>query len=150
MGEVRAEARQVVPGTPQAAYDHLADLAKRRALLPEAWRDLAVEQGGRGAGTVFRVTLVAGGRERQYRMALEEPEPGRRLLERDLGSSLRTTYTLEPAPGGGCEVQVVTTWQGASGIGGFFERRFAPRALAQVHQALLANLAAALRGGEPG
>ena len=39
-------------------------------------------------------------------------------------------------------MRVVTTWDGASGIGGFFERRFAPAGLRRIHDELLANLAA--------
>jgi hypothetical protein len=146
MGEVRATATRVVPGSPAAAWEVLADLQRRQRILPSAWRDLVIEQGGRGAGTVYRATLVAGGRERVYRMVLEEPVPGRQLVEQDQRSSLRTTYEVAEDPGG-CRVTVQTTWQGASGIGGFFERRFAPRALAGIHQALLENLATELAGG---
>jgi hypothetical protein len=36
---------------------------------------------------------------------------------------------------------VTTTWQGAGGIGGFFERTFAPKGLARIHDAVLARLA---------
>ncbi len=37
---------------------------------------------------------------------------------------------------------VTTTWQGAGGIGGFFEETFAPRGLGRIYDALLDKLAA--------
>ena len=37
---------------------------------------------------------------------------------------------------------MTTTWNGAGGIGGFFERTFAPKGLARIYDALLAKLAA--------
>ncbi|MGW9367480.1 SRPBCC family protein, partial [Streptomyces albidoflavus] len=35
-------------------------------------------------------------------------------------------------------------WNGAGGIGGFFERTFAPKGLARIHDQTLAKLAAEL------
>ena len=43
-------------------------------------------------------------------------------------------------------VRVVTTWNGAGGIGGFFERTFAPKGLRRIHEGVLANLDGAVRG----
>jgi hypothetical protein len=37
-------------------------------------------------------------------------------------------------------VRARTTWTGAGGVGGFFERTFAPKGLARIHQALLERL----------
>ena len=45
---------------------------------------------------------------------------------------------------GAATVRVRTTWDGASGIGGFFERTFAPKGLRRIHEELLGNLAARL------
>ncbi|BFO17026.1 hypothetical protein SHKM778_34140 [Streptomyces sp. KM77-8] len=36
---------------------------------------------------------------------------------------------------------MTTVWNGAGGIGGFFEKTFAPKGLARIHDALLARLA---------
>jgi hypothetical protein len=41
---------------------------------------------------------------------------------------------------------VSTTWQGATGVGGFFERTFAPKGLNRIHDELLAALAAQVEG----
>ena len=39
-----------------------------------------------------------------------------------------------------------TTWQGAGGIGGFFEKTFAPGGLGRIHGELLENLSARVSG----
>ena len=43
-----------------------------------------------------------------------------------------TTFTVTPG-GDRCQVRIETTWQGARGIGGFFERLFAPRVLRRLY-----------------
>jgi hypothetical protein len=85
-----------------------------------------------GAGTVHSFRLAAGGRTRAYRMRVDEPEPGRVLTESDQLSSAVTTFTVTPE-GPGCRVRIETRWQGAGGVGGFFERLFAPRVLRRIY-----------------
>lgn len=133
-----AERRLTVPA--DVAYRCLADMTEHHPrILPSAFSDFTVEEGGVGAGTVVSYTFQAGGRVRQYRMVVAEPDPGRVLTESDTGSSLVTTFTVDP-DGEGCRVRIVTTWTGAGGIGGFFERRFAPRALERIYATELDNL----------
>ena len=66
------------------------------------------------------------------RLTVAEPEPGRVLTESDSNSSLVTTFTVTP-DGSACNVRISTSWNGAGGIGGFFERTFAPKALAKIY-----------------
>jgi Polyketide cyclase / dehydrase and lipid transport len=108
-------------------------------LLPSAFSDFRVEQGGVGAGTVTSFKITAGGRTRSYRMQVTEPAPGRTLVESDTGSSLVTTYNVTPQ-GDKSLVSITTSWDGASGIGGFFERTFAPRALRGIYAESLDKL----------
>jgi hypothetical protein len=54
------------------------------------------------------------------------------LSESDTASTLVTTFTVSPA-GSGSTVRIDTCWQGAGGVGGFFERTFAPRVLRQIY-----------------
>jgi hypothetical protein len=96
--------------------------------LPPAFSDFKVEEGGVGAGTVTSFAVTAGGRTRNYLMRIAEPEPGRTLVESDANSSLVTTFHVEPQ-GVKSLVRISTSWDGAAGIGGFFERTFAPRAM---------------------
>jgi hypothetical protein len=56
-----------------------------------------------------------------------------------------TTWTVSPASEG-TQVQVETTWNGASGIGGFFERTFAPAGLKRIYDEQLIKLESALAG----
>jgi hypothetical protein len=65
-------------------------------------------------------------------MQVAEPEPGRVLTESDMESSLVTTFTVDPE-GDRSRVRIATTWEGAGGIGGFFERTFAPRVLRRLY-----------------
>jgi hypothetical protein len=51
------------------------------------------------------------------------------------------------ADAGTSTVRVRTTWTGAGGIGGFFERTFAPKGLARVYADLLGRLDAELAAG---
>ena len=110
-------------------YSYLADMRDHHPrFLPPAFSDFQVESGGVGAGTITRFTMTAGGRTRAYRMKVAEPEPGQVLTESDMDSSAVTTFTVSPQ-GSASRVRISTAWDGASGIGGFFERMFAPRVL---------------------
>ena len=65
-------------------------------------------------------------------MTMDEPQPGRVITESDTGSSLVTTFTVL-AEGTSSRVTISTLWQGAGGIGGVFEKLFAPRVLRRIY-----------------
>ncbi len=91
--------------------------------------------------------LRAGGRERPYRMRVSEPVRGRTLTESDLDSSLITTWTVTPLDDGQrTQVRIATMWEGGSGLGGFFERIFAPLGLRRIYDQILASLATMVEG----
>lgn len=141
MSTIRVVAEGTVAASAPAVYGYLADFRQHHPqFLPDAFSDWTVEEGGIGAGTVVRFTVTAGGRSRPYRMAVTEPEPGRVLTETDTRSSLVTTYTVDPAGPHSSKVQVETTWEGAGGVGGFFERRFAPATLRRIYAEALVKL----------
>jgi hypothetical protein len=140
---VSAEA--MVAAQAETVYGYLADMRDHHPrFLPPAFSDFQVEAGGIGAGTVARYTLTAGGRNRQYRMTVAEPEPGRVLTEADMNSSAVTTFTVTPQ-GGASLVRISTAWDGAAGIGGLFERMFAPRVLRGLYTDELKRLDAYAR-----
>jgi uncharacterized protein YndB with AHSA1/START domain len=132
MGKVEASAERTIDAPAGQVYGHLADMHQHPRFLPPEFSDFRVEEGGVGAGTVSRFAVTAGGRTRTYRMRVTEPDPGRVLVESDANSSLVTTFNVEPQ-GGKSLVRISTTWDGASGIGGFFERTFAPRAMRRIY-----------------
>jgi hypothetical protein len=140
MGKITVSAERSVGAPAETVYGYIADHTEHHPnFLPPAFSDFKVESGGVGAGTVVTFKVTAGGRTRDYRMQVEEPEPGRVMVERDTSSSLVTTWTVTPA-GDQSNVKIETTWDGASGIGGFFERTFAPRAMRAIYDDELGRL----------
>jgi hypothetical protein len=134
-----------VAAPAETVYGYLADMRDHHPrFLPPAFSDFQVEAGGIGSGTVTRFTLTAGGRTREYRMKIAEPEPGRVLTESDMNSSAVTTFTVTPL-GGASLVRISTAWDGAAGIGGIFERMFAPRVLRGIYSDELTRLDAYAR-----
>jgi uncharacterized protein YndB with AHSA1/START domain len=145
MAKVNATAERTIDAPAERVYGYLADMHQHPHFLPPEFSDFQVEEGGVGAGTVTRFAVTAGGRTRNYRMRVTEPEPGRTLVESDAGSSLVTTFNVEPE-GGKSLVRISTSWDGASGIGGFFERTFAPKAMRKIYLDELDRLNAYAQG----
>lgn len=140
-----ASAEGAVDAPAETVYRYLADMHDHHPrFLPPAFSDFQVESGGVGAGTVTRFKLTAGGRTREYRMKVAEPDPGRVLTESDMNSSAVTTFTVSPR-GDASIVQISTAWDGAGGVGGVFERMFAPRVLRAIYTDELKRLDAYAR-----
>jgi len=148
MGKVEASAERTIDAPTGQVYGYLADMHQHPRFLPPAFSDFQVEEGGVGAGSVTRFAVTAGGRTRSYRMRVTEPEPGRVLVESDTNSSLVTTFNVEPRDGKSL-VRISTSWDGAGGIGGFFERTFAPRAMHRIYLDELERLDAYARDQQP-
>jgi hypothetical protein len=87
--------------------------------------------------------MTLGGRTREVRMRVDEPEPGRVLRERVVDSDLVTTFCVDPE-GAGSRVRIATTWS-TPGLRGWMERLFAPRMLRPVYLDELARLDAYVR-----
>jgi uncharacterized protein YndB with AHSA1/START domain len=149
MAKIVVSAERVVDAPAEAVYRYVADMREHHPhFLPPAFSDFQVESGGAGAGTITRFKVTAGGRTRDYRMQVDEPEPGRVLTESDTASSMVTTTTVTPKDGASL-VQISTSWNGAGGIGGFFERRFAPKAMRAIYTDELERLNAYARNQPP-
>jgi hypothetical protein len=139
-----------VSAPADTVYGYVADMREHHPhFLPPAFSDFRVESGGVGAGTVTRFRVTAGGRTREYQMKVAEPEPGRILTETDAGSSLVTSTTVSPQ-GGASLVQISTAWDGAGGVGGVFERMFAPRVIRAIYADELQRLDAYAREHDSG
>lgn len=150
MSEIHAGAERVVHAAPEEVHALLADYrGGRPAILTDNYRDYHVEEGGTGAGTVVAYRFRAGNRERDYRMRVEEPFAGRELLERDERSSFTTVWSIEPAGDGHSRVKIESSWRGAGGVGGVFERLFAPLGLRRVYADVLGRLDAELHVRHP-
>ncbi|MGW0578536.1 SRPBCC family protein [Streptomyces sp. NPDC002920] len=143
MAQVEATTERVVAADPDKVFDTLADYSGTRGrLLPEQYSEYEVREGGDGEGTLVHWRLQATSkRVRDCLLEVAEPTDGE-LVEKDRNSSMVTVWRVTPAGEGKSRVVVTTTWQGAGGIGGFFEKTFAPKGLGRIYDAILANLAA--------
>lgn len=138
MAEVRATASRSIAAPVEKVFALVSDPTRRRELLPDAYANVTVS----GEPAVVCYRLHAGGRERDYAMRQVSGEDSRSWREEDEGSSLVTRWTLTPGAAGETTVALDTSWQGAGGIGGFFEKTFAPRGVSKLHHQTLDRLAA--------
>lgn len=142
MPEVVVRESAEIAAPPNVVYGIIADYREGHpSILPPRWfTHLHVERGGVGAGTVIRFGMKSGGRVREMRAEVSEPEPGRVLVERGLDErGTVTTFTVDPAGSGGTRVTIQTTWR-APGVAGFLERLLAPALLRRVYREELARL----------
>ncbi|WP_197320506.1 SRPBCC family protein [Saccharomonospora sp. NB11] len=146
MGSVTATAERHLDAPAETVARLLADYRSvRPRILTDDYRDYEVVEGGTGAGTVVRYLLQATKkRVRDVRATVSEPEAGT-LVETDQDSSMVTTWTVR-TDGDRSVVRVETTWQGAGGVGGFFEKTFAPIGLRRIYDGVLDKLAEEVRG----
>ncbi|MFT4128017.1 MAG: SRPBCC family protein [Gordonia sp. (in: high G+C Gram-positive bacteria)] len=142
MGQITAATSIDIAANPDVVIGVLADYTEARpALVPEQYRDYRVISGGNGDGTVVAWILQATSK-RQRNVEATVQVTSTTVTETDANSSMVTTYEVTPAAAGST-VTSTTTWNSAaSGIGGFFEKTFAPKGLGRIQAALLANLKA--------
>ena len=140
MAQVTARTQRTIEAPAEAVTAALADYdTVRPRILTENYGDYRVEPDKR-----VHWTLQA--TRKRVRDQLVAVEVGRdSIVERDANSSMVTTWTVASEGTNRATVTVETTWNGAGGIGGFFERTFAPKGLARIHDGVLANLDAAVR-----
>ena len=146
MAQVSARAQRTIDAPAQRVLDAVADYREvRPRILTDDYRDYRVEAGGSGAGSrVHWVLQATRKRSRDQLVEISAPGPDR-IVERDTNSSMITVWTVSPAGADRSTVVVETTWNGASGVGGFFERTFAPRGLQRIYDGVLANLDGVVR-----
>lgn len=146
MAQVVSTTQREIAAKPDAVFDALADYSGTRPkVLPAHFSEYEVREGGDGEGTVVHWKLQATSkRVRDCLVEVSEPTD-EELVEKDRNSSMVTTWKVTPGAGeSSARVTVKTTWDGAGGVGGFFEKTFAPKGLARIYDELLAKLAAEL------
>jgi uncharacterized protein YndB with AHSA1/START domain len=143
MAQVEATTERVVAADAEKVFDALADYrGTREQLLPAHFSEYEVREGGDGEGTLVHWKLQATSkRVRDCLLDVTEPTDGE-LVETDRNSTMVTTWRVTPAGDGKSRVVVTTTWKGAGGVGGFFEKTFAPKGLGRIYDELLTKLAA--------
>src|SRR5687768_12172246 len=142
MSRVHAEATATINAEPELVYNIIADYkdGHPRILPEEYFSDLRVEEGGQGEGTVITFDMKVAGNMTSYRMRVEEPQPGRVLVERDLNSDTKTTFTVSPVGRGKSLVKIEIDWMGSGGLKVLIERVAAPGMLRKVYEAELRKL----------
>jgi uncharacterized protein YndB with AHSA1/START domain len=147
MAQVTARTTRTIGAPAERVRVALADYETvRPTILTEQYRDYRVEAGGRGAGSrVHWVLQATKSRQRDQLVEVSVPSDDR-IVESDANSSMVTTWTVTPDGADRSVVAVETTWNGAGGIGGFFEKTFAPRGLARIHDGVLAKLDGVVSG----
>jgi uncharacterized protein YndB with AHSA1/START domain len=143
MAQVEATTERIVAADAETVFDALAEYSGTRAkVMPEQFSEYEVREGGDGEGTLVHWKLQATSkRVRDCLLEVSEPTDGE-LVEKDRNSSMVTTWRVTPAGEGRSRVVVTSVWDGTGGIGGFFERIFAPKGLARIYDGLLEKLAA--------
>lgn len=145
MGQVSAASTVLINAAPDEVLTAVADYRNvRPKILSPQYSDYQVLQGGQGAGTVAKWKLQATkSRVREVQAAVDVA--GKTVIEKDANSSMVTNWTVAPA-GTGSTVTVKTSWTGAGGVKGFFEKTFAPLGLRKIQAEVLANLKKELEG----
>lgn len=156
----KVSASMVVEAPAEMVYAIVADYREGHPqILPRKYfTALEVERGGRGEGTVIRFRMRLLGRERNFRAAITEPEPGRVLAETNLddGGAV-TSFVVDPYERGRhSRVTIITELRSAAGLYGLAERFLTTTLLRRIYTLelkLLAALAerrpASLTGGVP-
>jgi Polyketide cyclase / dehydrase and lipid transport len=139
MGHVSAASTILINAEPKAVLSAVGDYEKvRPKILSSHYLDYQVLEGGQGQGTVASWKLQAT-KSRVRDVKANVDVAGHAVIEKDANSTMVTNWTVAPA-GPGSSVTVTTTWTGAGGVKGFFEKTFAPLGLKKIQAEVLANL----------
>jgi hypothetical protein len=139
-GKIQVEAEHIVQAPALDVYSYIADYRNHHPnFLPAAFSNLVVEKGGIGTGTVISFNLRLAGMTRRIRATVDESDPGSVLKEISLDTDGVTTFEVIPH-GSAALVRIHTEWTPSNGLQGWFERRFAPKMLADLFREELINL----------
>jgi Polyketide cyclase / dehydrase and lipid transport len=145
MAQVSAASTILINAEPATTLAAVADyLTVRPKILSPHYSEYQVLQGGQGQGTVAKWKLQAT-KSRVRDVQVNVDVAGHTVIEKDANSSMVTNWTVAPA-GPGSSVTVKTSWAGAGGVKGFFEKTFAPLGLKRIQAEVLANLKKELEG----
>lgn len=139
MTRTRCSAERLVDAPADVVYRCIADYHRHHrpeGFLPQAFSDFRVERGGVGAGTVISFKMKLAGTSQSTTAEIDEPEPGRVLVE--TGPKVRTVFTVEPE-GTRSRVRFDTTID-AGGLEGLLTRLFAARLLGPLYRDELERL----------
>lgn len=146
MSQIHVLTEAQIPAPVDVVHKALQDYVTiRPRILTDEYREYRVLEGGEGDGTVAAWTLQATKKRSRDVIADVDVTSAGDVVERDRNSTLVTTWKAEPLTDRTSTVRIETTWTGAGGVGGFFERTFAPKGLRAIQGRVLGKLAEELR-----
>lgn len=142
-------ASATIPARRERVYSLIANYRDGHPrILPKQFKNLVVEQGGIGAGTVIRFQMSIMGRVQTLRAAITEPDPGHILVETYLDTSgAVTTFTVDPgtAPAD-AHVTISTELNVRTGWLGYIDKLLTTTSLRPMYVKELENLARVATG----
>jgi hypothetical protein len=132
-----------IPSPAQKIYAVVADyVGHHQQILPRQYfRTMVVEEGGVGAGTIFRADMEVYGNQSSFHMKVSEPQPGRVIQESDLNSDFFTTFTIEPSGATQSTVTITSQWERPAGLKSWLESAVRSWVMKRIYRAELAQLA---------
>ncbi len=136
MGQYHVAVTQIIDAPVEAVYALLSDYHQGHPsiLPPQYFKEVTVEEGGQGAGTVARVVMEVMGSRQTFRLVVTEPVPGRVMVEEDAAAGTVSRFTLEPVADGRTRVTITTDVRTAGGLRGLVERWISPSLLRRVYR----------------
>ncbi len=126
MGQISVKAAAILNARAEDVYAAIADYRHGHPnIIPAAFSDLQVEQGGYGEGTIIRFKTKVLGVEQAFYQRVSEPEPGRMIVEQDIDSAQNfiTTFVVDPVEDNQKSlVEISTTLNASPGLVGIIER----------------------------
>lgn len=143
MNWILVEDSRVIDAPPEAVYAVISDYhIGHPAILPAAFSKLIVEEGGKGAGTVFRSSVTIWGTTSPMHALVSEPEPGHLLVETDIETGQYTNFIFEPVNGGTqTRMTFASEFPRPAGIQGFLMKLMMPSVVQKMYKEELQNLA---------
>lgn len=136
MGQYHVAVTEIIEAPVDVVYALISDYhhGHPSILPPQYFKEITVEEGGHGAGTVARVVMEIMGNRQTFRLTVSEPIPGRVLVEEDAAAGTTSRFTLEPLDHGRTRVTIATDVRTVGGLRGFLERWISPSLLRRVYR----------------
>ena len=118
MSTTQVEMSAQINQSASKIYQAIADYRRHHPqFLPKNYfKKLEIEEGGIGAGTIFKADMEVFGNKSSFHMRVSEPQSGRVIQETDLNSGLVTTFTIDPLNTNSATVTIASQWQRPSGL----------------------------------
>lgn len=129
-----------IDASPERVYNLIIDMNEHRRILPRQFESLDVLEGGKGDGTVFRLTMKVMGNRTTLEMKLSELQPGRVVQERDIQAGITTIWELTPEAGDRCTLRVTSKFPDRPGFAGWVERLATSSMIRKIYRKELENI----------